>query len=69
MHFSDWVDARSEMLSEIRVCRCDFSRSSAAKEILATALYIRQQHFRSDANCEEIFLFPQWPDKKNTWGT
>ena len=46
-----------------------FREVAPQKRFWPLYLYIRQQYFRSDANCEEIFLFPQWPDKKNTWGT
>ena len=66
------IDSRSAMLHEMMDFRRYFSRTSAYSSfdknrlwplnlfsLVGTSITISEQYFRSNANCEEIFLFPE----------
>ena len=75
------IDSRSAMLHEMMDFRWYFSRTSAYSSFdknrlwplnlfspVGTSITISEQYFRSNANCEEIFLFPERQKKVVAYG-
>lgn len=75
------IDSRSTMLHEMMAFRRYFSRTSAYSSfdknrlwplnlfsLVGTSITISEQYFRSNANCEEIFLFPERQKKVVAFG-